>query len=201
MHSALKRFFDFSISSVLLFFLMPLIAFLVLGVLYDLGRPILFQQWRPGLKGKKFRIIKFRTMHFSNDLLEDVSNDGDRLTSFGLFLRRTSLDELPELWNVVKGDMSLVGPRPLLMEYLELYDDYQMQRHEMKPGITGLAQINGRNKLEWSEKFELDVWYVKNWSFFLDLKILFKSFVVVFMQDGINYHGTDTAKKFDGKCL
>jgi len=168
--------------------------FISLLVRLNLGQPILFRQQRPGLNGEPFEMVKFRTM--LNDRTSD--SDAERLTRFGRMLRASSLDELPELWNVFKGDMSLVGPRPLLMEYLPLYSEQQSRRHEVRPGITGLAQINGRNAISWQEKFKLDVWYVDNRSFWLDMKILFLTVKKVFVRDGINADGEATMSKFEG---
>ena len=164
----------------------------------DMGRPIIFTQQRPGLSGKPFTIYKFRTMNDERDAQGNLLPDEQRLTRFGKFLRKTSLDELPELFNVLKGDMSLVGPRPLLMEYLPLYSAEQARRHEVKPGITGWAQINGRNTLAWEDKFNLDVWYVDHLSFWLDVKILFITLLKVFKREGISQDGQATVEKFRG---
>jgi sugar transferase EpsL len=174
--------------------------FLVIGFLirYQLGTPIFFRQKRPGLQGKSFEMIKFRTMCSLRDEKGELLQDSHRLTALGKFLRATSLDELPELWNVLKGDMSLVGPRPLLMEYLTLYTEEQNRRHEVRPGITGWAQINGRNALTWEEKFQLDVWYVDHQSFSLDLKILLLTIKKVLLREGITSEGHVTAQKFKG---
>ncbi len=194
----LKRFFDVLLVLLSLPILIPVL--LVLGVLVrlNLGSPIFFSQIRPGLNGHEFRMVKFRTMTNDTDAEGDLLPDKARLTGFGKFMRSTSLDELPELWNVLKGEMSLVGPRPLLMEYLPLYNLSQMRRHEVKPGITGWAQVNGRNAISWNEKFKLDVWYVDNRAFLLDLKILFKTVVRVFQRDGINEENQVTMSKFKG---
>ncbi|OZB49684.1 MAG: sugar transferase, partial [Polynucleobacter sp. 39-45-136] len=179
----MKRLFDILVTMVILPFLF--LPFLILACLiaYKLGRPVLFRQLRPGLHGQEFTLVKFRTMTEAcgPDVL--LLPDCDRLTSFGQFLRSTSLDELPELWNVLKGDMSLVGPRPLLIEYLPLYASQQARRHEVRPGITGWAQVNGRNALSWEEKFDLDVWYVDNQSLWLDIKILFMTIKKVILRD------------------
>ncbi|MGX2949003.1 sugar transferase [Frederiksenia canicola] len=194
----IKRLFDIVTSLTLLIVLSPLFIFLAYKVKKNLGEPILFRQIRPGLNGKPFEMIKFRTM---KDLMGKDGNslsDEDRLTDFGKKLRSTSLDELPELWNVLKGDMSLVGPRPLLMEYLPLYNDEQAKRHNVKPGITGYAQVNGRNAISWEKKFKLDVWYVENQSFILDLKIIFKTVRKVFIKDGITEDGMATMTPFRG---
>ena len=163
-----------------------------------LGSPVLFRQSRPGLNGNIFNMIKFRTMTDEQDLNGNLLPDSVRLTKFGKFLRSTSLDELPGLWSVVKGGMSLVGPRPLLVEYLPLYNDKQVRRHEVLPGITGWAQVNGRNAISWDEKFELDVWYVDNQSIWLDIKILWLTVKKVIMRDGINQDGQATAEYFKG---
>ena len=173
----IKRFFDFLIASILLVILSPLLLIISLAVYVDVGKPIFFAQKRPGLSEKIFKLYKFRTMkdEFDEDGLQ--LDDMKRITSLGKILRETSLDELPSLINVFKGDMSLVGPRPLLIEYLELYDVEQAKRHNVRPGITGWAQINGRNRISWEEKFKLDVWYVSNHSLFLDLKIILKTFL------------------------
>ena len=190
--------FDLVFSLVLALFILPLLALLAALVYVDLGSPVLFRQQRPGFHGKSFTFYKFRTMNNRMDETKQLLSDSDRLTRLGSFLRRTSLDELPQLFNVVKGDMSLIGPRPLLMEYLELYTDEQMRRHEVKPGITGWAQVNGRNAITWEEKFALDLWYVDNHSFFLDIKIFFLTMVKIVMRDGINQEGMATAEKFKG---
>jgi lipopolysaccharide/colanic/teichoic acid biosynthesis glycosyltransferase len=163
-----------------------------------LGSPIFFKQTRPGRYGKSFKMIKFRSMTDARDIAGRLLPDSERLTAFGQFLRSTSLDELPELWNVLKGDMSLVGPRPLLMEYLPLYTPHQARRHEVRPGITGLAQVNGRNSLSWEEKFDLDVWYVDNQSFLLDMKILLLTVKKVLLREGISASGEATMSKFTG---
>lgn len=194
----LKRIFDYLISLIAIVLFCPLIALLACLIRNKLGSPILFRQKRPGKNGKSFEMIKFRTML---DAFDDHGNplpDSERLPSFGKLLRSTSLDELPSLWNILKGEMSLVGPRPLLMEYLPLYNKEQMRRHEALPGITGWAQINGRNAISWEEKFKLDVWYVDNQSFWLDVKILFLTFKKVLIRDGISSEGEVTAKKFNG---
>jgi len=193
-----KRWLDISFSLVALIMLSPILLFLIVLVCALLGPPVFFTQTRPGLQGRPFRMYKFRTM--SNNCGSDgkLLHDAQRLTLFGHFLRSTSLDELPELWNVVRGDMSLVGPRPLLMEYLPLYSAEQARRHEVRPGITGWAQVNGRNALSWEEKFKLDVWYVDNHSFWLDLKILFLTVKKVVVREGISAKGDATMPKFIG---
>ena len=176
---------------------LPLIGIAVM-VRFKLGSPVLFRQTRPGLQGKPFQMVKFRTMRDAIGPDGQPLPDSERMTPFGSFLRSASLDELPELWNVLKGDMSLVGPRPLLMEYLPLYSPEQARRHEVRPGVTGWAQINGRNALSWEEKFRLDVWYVDNQSFWLDLKILALTVKKVFVREGISAAGEETAAKFTG---
>ncbi|SDL67284.1 sugar transferase [Modicisalibacter muralis] len=163
-----------------------------------MGAPVLFRQQRPGRDGKPFYMVKFRTMKDSIDADGNSLPDSERLTAFGQFLRSSSLDELPELWNVLKGDMSLVGPRPLLMEYLPLYSKEQYRRHEVRPGVTGWAQINGRNALSWEDKFKLDVWYVENQSFYLDIKILLLTVKKVLVRDGISAEGQATMERFRG---
>ena len=193
-----KRFIDFALSTVLLIMLAPLLAVLALFVALKLGRPVLFVQQRPGLQGKVFSMIKFRTMTNARDADGNLLPDGIRLTRFGRFLRASSLDELPGLWNVVKGEMSLVGPRPLLVEYLPLYSPQQARRHHVRPGITGWAQVNGRNSLTWQQKFDLDVWYVDHQSFWLDLKILLLTVKKVFKRADISAAGEATMTKFEG---
>ena len=192
----MKRLFDIVMSILFLVLLLPIMLFISLLVRLNLGQPILFRQQRPGLNGEPFEMVKFRTM--LNDRTSD--SDAERLTRFGRMLRASSLDELPELWNVFKGDMSLVGPRPLLMEYLPLYSEQQSRRHEVRPGITGLAQINGRNAISWQEKFKLDVWYVDNRSFWLDMEILFMTVKKVVVREGISAKGDATMPVFTGKA-
>lgn len=194
-----KRFFDIVVSFFGLFVLSPIIAVVAWKVRRNLGSPIFFRQVRPGLNGEPFEMIKFRTMKDGVDADGQLLSDAERLTSFGSFLRSSSLDELPELWNVLKGNMSLVGPRPLLMEYLPLYSPQQYRRHETRPGVTGWAQVNGRNTIGWDEKFKLDVWYVDNKSFFLDVKIILLTVSKVLNRDGINAVGEATMSKFTGK--
>ncbi len=194
----MKRFLDLLVAILGLILFFPLNLLLALIIRLKLGSPILFTQTRPGLHGKPFRMIKFRTMTNACNANGELLPDSIRLTPFGKFLRTTSLDELPELWNVLKGDMSLVGPRPLLMEYLSFYTLEQARRHEIRPGITGWAQINGRNAISWEEKFKLDVWYVDNQSFWLDLKILFLTIKKVFVREGISADGEATMPKFTG---
>lgn len=194
----LKRLFDFLTALCGLVVLLPVLVILAWQIRKKLGAPILFRQTRPGLHGKPFRMIKFRTMRDAIGPDGQPRPDSERITRFGSFLRSASLDELPELWNVLKGDMSLVGPRPLLMEYLPLYSLEQARRHEVRPGVTGWAQINGRNTLSWEEKFRLDVWYVDNRSFWLDLKILALTVKKVFVREGISAAGEVTMPKFTG---
>jgi lipopolysaccharide/colanic/teichoic acid biosynthesis glycosyltransferase len=195
-----KRFFDIVVSILALLVLSPVLAILAFQVRQKLGRPVLFRQTRPGLHERPFAILKFRTMTDDRDADGSLLPDSDRLPPFGRFLRSTSLDELPELWNVLKGDMSLVGPRPLLMEYLELYSDEQARRHEVRPGITGWAQVNGRNALTWEDKFSLDVWYVDNHSLWLDLKILALTLAKVFKREGVSQDGHATMERFQGSA-
>lgn len=194
----LKRLFDIIVSSIALVTLLPIYAILAYTVKKQLGSPVLFRQIRPGLNGKPFEMIKFRTMRDAIDENGEPLPDSERLTPFGKKLRSSSLDELPELWNVLKGDMSLVGPRPLLMEYLPLYNEEQAKRHLVRPGITGYAQVNGRNAISWEEKFKLDSWYVENQSFWLDIKILFKTIKKVIIKDGISADNDATMPKFTG---
>lgn len=194
----LKRVFDFIVACVLLIILSPLITFIGLVVWIMIGRPVLFKQKRPGLYARPFTLYKFRTMTNERDAAGCLLSDEARLTKFGKFLRHYSLDELPQLLNVIKGDLSLVGPRPLLMEYIPLYNSEQARRHEVKPGITGWAQVNGRNAISWNEKFELDVWYVDNQSFRLDIKILWMTLAKVLKRDGISQEGHATIDKFNG---
>ena len=194
----MKRLFDIVAASLALVTALPLLAVLALLVRVNMGAPVLFRQARPGLHGKPFRMLKFRSMRDAYDCDGAPLADANRITGFGRFLRSTSLDELPGLWNVLKGDMSLVGPRPLLMEYLPLYNSEQGRRHEVRPGITGWAQVNGRNALSWEEKFSLDLWYVDNRSFMLDLKILLLTVRKVLVRDGISAAGEVTMPKFTG---
>lgn len=194
----IKRLFDITASVCGLLVLAPVIAIVGWQIRRKLGTPVLFRQVRPGLDGKPFEMIKFRTMRDAVDARGNPLPDSERMTPFGSFLRASSLDELPELWNVLKGDMSLVGPRPLLMEYLPLYSPEQYRRHEARPGVTGWAQINGRNALSWDEKFKLDVWYVDNRSLWLDLKILLLTIKKVFVREGISAAGEATVEYFKG---
>lgn len=194
----LKRQFDIIVSIIALVIFSPVFVLVAYKVKKNLGSPILFRQTRPGLNGKSFEMIKFRTMKDATDAQGNPLPDHERLTSFGKMLRATSLDELPELWNVLKGDMSLVGPRPLLMEYLPLYNEEQAKRHNVRPGITGYAQVNGRNAISWEQKFALDTWYVENQSFWLDIKILFKTVEKVSFKEDISAVGDATMPKFEG---
>ena len=194
----MKRLLDIIIASIALILLSPLYAFVAYKVKKNLGSPVLFRQVRPGLHGKPFEMIKFRTMKDAVDTNGQPLPDSERLTSFGKMLRSTSLDEMPELWNVIKGDMSIVGPRPLLTEYLPLYNQEQAKRHNVRPGMTGHAQVNGRNAIGWEEKFKLDTWYVDNQSTLLDFKIMFKTVHKVISKDDISAEGDATMPKFIG---
>ena len=194
----IKRIFDIVVSAVALLFLSPVIIIVNLKVAKNLGKPVLFRQARPGLYGKIFEMIKFRSMRDAVDKNGNILPDSERLTPFGEQLRSSSLDELPGLWNVLKGDMSLVGPRPLLVEYLPLYSQEQAKRHNVRPGITGWAQVKGRNAISWEQKFKLDVWYVENQSLWLDIKILFLTVKKVIVKDGISADGEATMTKFTG---
>ena len=194
----LKRLLDIIIASIALILLSPLYALVAYKVKKNLGSPVLFRQVRPGLHGKPFEMIKFRTMKDAVDEQGNPLPDSERLTPFGQMLRSTSLDEMPELWNVIKGDMSIVGPRPLLMEYLPLYSPEQAKRHDVRPGMTGHAQVNGRNAIGWEEKFKLDTWYVENQSIWLDFKIMFKTVHKVLAKDDISAEGEATMTKFTG---
>ena len=193
-----KRIFDRLIALILLILLSPLYLVLSIFVLIFHGHPVIFTQNRPGLRGEIFKLYKFRTMTNEKEANGELCSDEKRLTGFGKFLRSTSLDELPELLNVLFGQMSLVGPRPLLVQYLERYTPHQARRHDVLPGITGWAQINGRNNLSWEDKFDLDVWYVDHWSFWLDLKIILLTPLKVFKREGITSEGNATAKEFMG---
>lgn len=198
MVNTMKRFIDLGTALLGLIALSPVLLILMILVRLKLGSPIFFTQERPGLHGKPFKMVKFRTMTDARDAEGNLLPDSVRLTRFGRFLRSTSLDELPELWNVLKGEMSLVGPRPLLMEYLPRYTSEQARRHEVRPGITGWAQVNGRNAISWEAKFQYDVWYVDNQSFWLDLKILLLTIKKVFVREGISAMGDATMPKFTG---
>ncbi|RUO30342.1 sugar transferase [Aliidiomarina soli] len=193
-----KRGFDVFVSAIALIVLLPILLLLIVLVRFKLGSPVLFKQTRPGLHGIPFNMLKFRTMTDKRDPQGNLLPDSERLNKFGMLLRSTSLDELPGLWNVLRGNMSLVGPRPLLMEYLELYSPEQARRHNVRPGITGWAQVNGRNAISWEEKFKLDVWYVDNRTFWLDMKILFLTVKKVFVREGISASGQVTTSKFKG---
>lgn len=194
----LKRLLDIIIALTALLLLSPLYFYVAYKVKKNLGSPVLFRQIRPGLGGKPFEMIKFRTMKDAVDAQGNPLPDSERLTPFGKMLRSTSLDEMPELWNVIKGDMSVVGPRPLLMEYLPLYNKEQAKRHDVRPGMTGYAQVNGRNAISWEEKFKLDTWYVENRSTWLDFKIMLKTVKKVITKDDINEVGEATMSKFTG---
>lgn len=191
-----KRLFDLGLALLLLGLSSPLFILVACVIRMQMGSPILFCQMRPGLGGKPFLLFKFRTMIVSAEENSGIANDGARLTTLGRFLRRTSLDELPELWNIVKGDMSFVGPRPLLMQYLDRYTTVQARRHEVMPGLTGWAQIHGRNTQSWEKRFELDVWYVDHRSFFLDLQILLKTGFIVILGNGVSAEGFATMPEF-----
>lgn len=195
----MKRLFDFLVSLTALILLSPIIALVAWKIRKSLGSPVLFRQTRPGLNGNPFEMVKFRTMKDAVDAQGNPLPDSERMTPFGDKLRNSSLDELPELWNVLKGEMSLVGPRPLLMQYLPLYSPEQARRHEVRPGVTGWAQINGRNAISWEEKFKLDVWYVDNRSFWLDIKILLLTLKKVFVKEGISADGHVTIAPFTGQ--
>ena len=197
----MKRSFEFLLSLIVIVFLLPLYMVIFLFVLFSYGPPVLFRQIRPGLNGNLFTLYKFRTMTQKKDANGQLLPDAERLTSFGQFLRSTSLDELPELWNVLNGDMSIVGPRPLLTEYLPLYSEDQMRRHDVRPGITGWTQVNGRNALSWEEKFKLDIWYIEHQSFWLDMKILLMTVKKVLLREGISAKGDATMPVFTGNDL
>ncbi|MDK8076967.1 sugar transferase [Citrobacter freundii] len=194
----MKRLLDIIISFCALILLSPLLLYLAYKIKVKIGSPVLFKQQRPGLNGKPFNMIKFRTMRDAYDKDGNPLPDDERMTVFGTKLRNMSLDELPELWNVLRGDMSLVGPRPLLMQYLSLYNTKQIRRHEVRPGITGWAQVNGRNSISWQEKFDLDVWYIDNHSLVLDLKILLLTIQKAYKRDGISAEGHVTVEPFRG---
>lgn len=194
----MKRLFDFLVALFALLILLPVIIVVALLIRLKLGSPILFTQERPGLHGNVFKMMKFRTMLDAKDKQGNLLPDDERMAPFGAFLRSTSLDELPGLFNVLKGDMSLVGPRPLLVQYLPLYSSEQARRHNVRPGITGWAQVNGRNAISWEQKFKLDVWYVDNQSFLLDIKILLLTVKKVFVREGISADGHVTIEPFKG---
>ncbi len=195
---AVKRFVDICAALTGFIVLSPLLLTMSILIFLLMGRPVFFRQERPGLHGRIFRLVKFRTMTNATDDAGRLLPDSDRLTRLGRFLRRTSMDELPQLWNVLRGELSLVGPRPLLVHYLKLYNPAQMRRHLVKPGITGWAQVNGRNDITWEEKFLLDVWYVDNWSLLLDLRILAMTVVKVVKGEGVSQTGHATAEPFKG---
>ena len=194
----MKRLFDFILALFLVVLFIPLYVVVSIMILLNMGLPVLFKQKRPGLDGKIFEIYKFRTMTNEKDKEGKLLADDQRLLGIGKFIRASSLDELPQIFNVLKGDMSFVGPRPLLVEYLALYNDRQKQRHAVKPGITGWAQINGRNTISWEEKFEYDIWYVQNNSFFLDMKIIWLTFLKVLKRSDISSNTNITMEKFEG---
>ncbi|CAD0220886.1 sugar transferase [Chryseobacterium sp. D764] len=194
----LKRIFDFVVSLIGITLLLPIFLIVMVGLfLSNNGKPFFFQQ-RPGRNGKVFKIIKFKTMNDKKDSNGNLLSDAERLTALGAFVRKTSLDEIPQLLNVLKGDMSLIGPRPLLVQYLPLYNENQARRHEVRPGITGWAQVNGRNAISWNQKFDYDVWYVENISFILDVKIFFLTAKKVFVREGISADGHVTIEPFRG---
>lgn len=197
--SFFKRILDFTVSFIAIIIFSPIFLLVALLLLLNNKGSIFFFQKRPGKNERIFKVIKFKTMTDKKDKNRNLLPDADRLTSLGKFIRKTSLDEIPQLINVLKGDMSLIGPRPLLPEYLPLYDPIQKKRHKVKPGITGWAQVNGRNAISWTKKFEYDVWYVENMSFKLDLKILLKTVGKVLKSEGINSENTATTEKFTGK--
>lgn len=194
-----KSILDRLVAAIALLFFSPLLLISAIAISIRMGSPIFFTQPRPGKDGEIFTFYKFRTMTDDHDADGNLLPDEKRLTALGLFLRKTSLDELPQLWNVLKGDMSFVGPRPLLVKYLDLYNPEQARRHEVKPGITGWVQVNGRNTLSWEEKFQLDIWYVEHWSLWLDLKILFLTIIKVILREGISQEGYATMPEFTGK--
>lgn len=194
----MKRIFDFVLALLGLIILWPVMLLVAILIYLSLGSPVIFNQQRPGLNGRPFNIYKFRTMTLSKDENRELLADDLRLNRLGKTLRSLSLDELPQLFNVLKGELSIVGPRPLLMEYLPLYSSRQMRRHDVRPGITGWAQVNGRNAISWPERFEMDVWYVEHQSFLLDMKIIFMTIQKVFKRDGISQKGQATMSKFTG---
>lgn len=196
-----KRIFDLFASVILLILTSPILLTVGVLVLIMFKRPVFFVQVRPGMDCNPFKMYKFRTMTNETDSVGNLLPNELRMTSFGFFLRRSSLDELPELWNVLKGDMSLVGPRPLLMEYVPLFDEFQIRRHEVKPGITGWAQVNGRNSISWEEKFELDIWYIEHRSLLLDLKILWLTLFKALRREGISHEGNVTMPRFKGSTI
>jgi len=193
-----KRLFDIVVSIIALLILSPIFAFVIFQVSRKLGNPVFFKQTRPGLNGMLFEIIKFRTMTDEKDREGNLLGNKERTPAFGVFLRNSSLDELPELWNVVRGNMSLVGPRPLKIEYLESYSEHQRKRHNVRPGITGWAQINGRNAISWEERFDMDVWYVENKTVWLDVKILFLTVIKVIKKEGVDHPIDEVKGRFKG---
>lgn len=194
----IKRLLDILLSLIAVICLLPIYLIISMLIIFKLGRPIFFTQERIGQNNKVLKMIKFRTMLNTTDENGVLLSDEERLTYFGKFLRSSSLDELPEFFNVLKGDMSIVGPRPLLVDYLPLYNESQIRRHEVRPGITGWAQVNGRNSISWTERLQLDVWYVDNWSIWLDIRIFVITIVKVFKRDGINQEGSATMERFNG---
>lgn len=199
-YQKIKRLFDFYVSLILLVLSLPIFLLVSIIIRHKLGTPVIFRQVRPGLYGKPFVMYKFRSMTNEKDQYGRLLPDSKRLNRFGHLLRKYSLDELPELINVLKGDMSLVGPRPLLMQYLERYNDEQARRHDVKPGVTGWAQINGRNSLSWNEKFQMDLWYIENKNFCVDLKIIFLTLIQLYKHEGIHQKGHVTVEEFRGDC-
>ncbi|MBW4646785.1 MAG: sugar transferase [Goleter apudmare HA4340-LM2] len=195
----IKSILDRFVAAIILLLCLPVMLIIAIPIYIDMGRPILFTQPRPGKNGHIFNFYKFRTMTNESDDQGNILSDEKRLTKLGQFLRKTSIDELPQLWNVLKGDMSFVGPRPLLVKYLDRYTPEQARRHDVLPGITGLAQVKGRNAISWEDKFNLDVWYVDNWSVWLDFKILLMTVLKVVQQDGINQEGYATSEEFKGQ--
>lgn len=194
----IKRMMDIILSLIALIILFPVLLVISILIFLVQGNPVFFKQQRPGYKGNPFSVYKFRTMRLANPGEDSVENDAQRLTPLGKFLRSTSLDELPELWNILNGEMSIVGPRPLLMQYLPLYSAEQMRRHDVLPGLTGWAQVNGRNTLSWEEKFALDVWYVDHWSIWLDIRIIWMTFWITIRREGISQEGEATAVEWKG---
>lgn len=194
----IKRLIDITLSLLALIVFSPILILLCITILFIEGKPVFFKQLRPGFMGKPFYIYKFRTMRQAKSGEDSIEKDAHRLTGLGKFLRSTSLDELPELWNILRGDMSIVGPRPLLMQYLPLYSAEQMRRHDVLPGLTGWAQVNGRNALSWEEKFTLDVWYVDHWSLWLDIRIIWMTFWKTIRREGISQEGEVTAQEWKG---
>jgi lipopolysaccharide/colanic/teichoic acid biosynthesis glycosyltransferase len=194
----MKRGLDIFVAGSTLLVAAPVIAAVYLVILIRLGRPVIFRQQRPGYKGQPFDVYKFRTMMRASHMNGRPLSDGERMGRLGKLLRKSSLDELPQLWNVLKGDMSLIGPRPLLMDYLPLYSPKQMRRHDVRPGITGLAQVSGRNNLPWDQRFDLDVWYVDNWSLWLDFRIFVRTIRKVMKTEGVSAKGVATMTKFTG---